>query len=191
MANLIELAPYLVGAKIEAGRKGGTFATIKSGGLGLADPKAIEKRMKELGAIWCSVRIRETGWGDNVSIQAIFPWPLEEIKEAIAQFVKVEREKYEAHGRAGKYRIVRGIFGEPNQGQQRWMRKDGVEGLCPGETYGQKALSWRDMRRPGMSFFCATKEEWEKLFEEALKNRFHDFKEVVARARKAIAQLGD
>lgn len=167
-----EALPLLAKAQLEPGKAGGTFARWNAGGLGLADSQAIENQLRAVGAVWCSVRSQETGWGDKVSAQAIFPWPLDEAREAVAQFLKEEEEQlFTSPGKeVGTVEICSPVTGEPNEGQQRWRRHDGAKQLFWGK--GESRLWWRDLRAPSRGWPSqeageATPEEWVRRISEA------------------------
>lgn len=111
---------HLVLLGTEPGRKGGTFVSLKGGGLGFADEAKLQNdfaaliRQMGLTVVWNGSSLKETGWGDKVALKAIVREDIVTVKEKIfsAFAVECEGRKYICRWRRNerpqrKYRGIR------------------------------------------------------------------------------------
>ena len=163
---------------IEPASKGGSFVTFRAGGLGMmSDPAAIEAQLRQLGAVWVQVPIRESGWGDRLTVKAIF--------RETPEVLRAEQAAAEAEAAAaakGIYEVIlRPSQDDPREGlvtfrraasivegEQRWKRCEGAEALSLSRIKGS---SWLDLRAPGPNFIrhqtvAKPRAEWAQLLRE-------------------------
>ena len=90
-----KIVDFLLSSSMSKAERGGTFCTAKAGGIGFASQEVIratEKDLRDGGAVWVKVSMKETGFGDRLRVSAIFKEDIAEMQKIVVDLRKAREE---------------------------------------------------------------------------------------------------